>query len=70
MSPRNENKIQLKPYTLKELAVLYGVCKKTIKRWLKPIETEIGQHDGRYYTIPQVKVIFARLGYPANITEN
>jgi len=59
--------IQVKPYTLKELGDLYGVHWRTIKTWLKPFEAEVGQRTGRYYLIPQVKIIFEKLGLPSVI---
>lgn len=70
MSLKHERKIPLRPYTLKELAILYGVNKRTFKAWLKPHEEEIGEHDGWYYLIPQVKIIFARLGLPATLIDD
>lgn len=59
--------IELKPYSQKELAKLYGVCSKTFKKWIKPFEEEIGKQSGRYYTIPQVKIIFQKLSLPSVI---
>lgn len=56
--------ILLRPYTLKELCALYGVCRYTFNKWLKPFENEIGVRQGFYYSIHQVKVIFDKLGYP------
>lgn len=55
---------EIKPYSTKEIATLYGVCDKTLKKWLKPFEQNIGIKTGRYYTIAQVNIIFDRLGMP------
>lgn len=57
--------IHIKPYTLKELSILYGVDSRTIKVWLTPFTKEIGEKLGRYYTIPQVKIIFEKLDLPS-----
>jgi hypothetical protein len=57
--------IHLRPHTLKELCALYGVCRLTFRKWLKPFEKEIGVRNGMYYSVLQVKVIFNKLGYPA-----
>lgn len=59
--------IKLKPYTVLELARLYGVSDRTMKKWLKPFEIEIGNKIGYFYTIAQVKIIFERLGMPGDI---
>lgn len=63
-STAQTNRVKLKPYSLSELAGIYGVCNRTLKRWMKPFEEEIGERDGRFYQIPQVKVIFERLMVP------
>lgn len=62
-----KNIIQLKPYSLVELSRLYTVCDRTMKKWIKPFQNEIGEKNGRYYSISQVKVIFDKLGLPCEI---
>lgn len=65
---KNENqKIALKPYTLGELSHLYGINWRTLKKWIKPFELEVGKKRGRIYTITQVKIIFDKLGLPSMI---
>ncbi len=59
----------IKPYTLKEIAEVYGVCDKTVKRWIEPFKDEIGQRRGRFYNVTQVKIIFERLGLPGTLDE-
>lgn len=59
----------LRPHNQKELAALYSISRKTLKRWLKPFEKEIGERVGYYYTIPQVQKIFAVLGLPGLMFE-
>ncbi len=61
--------IQVKPYNLKELANLYQVSDKTIKRWLDHFSDELGEKYGNYYTIPQVRIIFDKLGVPGYIED-
>lgn len=60
--------IKLKPYSMTELARIYGVDPRTLKKWLVPFEKEIGIKQGRIFQIPQVKVIFEKLSLPTNIT--
>jgi len=62
-----KNTIQLKPYSLVDLAKLYTVCDRTMKKWIKPFEQEVGEKNGRYYSISQVKIIFDKLGLPCEI---
>ncbi len=58
---------EIKPYSAKDLAKIYGVCDKTFKRWAKPFVKDIGEKNGRYYTVAQVKVIFEKIGVPSRI---
>jgi len=59
------NAIAIKPYTLIELARMYDVDRKTFRGWLKPFQKELGERRGRYYSIPQVKLIFQKLDTPS-----
>jgi hypothetical protein len=59
-----KTEVQLKAYSLKELAGFYECSLKIMRTWLKPFEKEIGPRIGHYYTPKQVKVIFENLGIP------
>jgi len=64
----SQNKIiQVKPYSLSELALLYGVSRPTMRKWLKPFAEEVGERIGNYYNIVQVKVIFEKLWFPYTV---
>jgi hypothetical protein len=56
--------IIIRPYTHRELAALYNVSTKTLRRWLVPFANEIGPRIGYYHTPAQVAIIFRVLGYP------
>jgi hypothetical protein len=65
MEPNTEKfSLEMRGYTLGELARLYKVCVRTFKRWLKPFDAVVGKKQGRYFTIAQVKIIFEKLGTP------
>ncbi|MBI4945305.1 MAG: hypothetical protein HY840_02755 [Bacteroidetes bacterium] len=59
-------KLELKPYSVTDLAKIYGVCNRTFKKWVKDIK-EVGPKKGRYYSIPQVKIIFENMKVPTQI---
>ena len=61
--------IELRPRNLKELAALYCISSRTLKKWLLPFEKELGKRIGYYYTIPQVKKIFSLLSFPCMFDE-
>ena len=60
----NQSKFPMRVYTAQELSKTYKVCKKTFMRWIKPFEAVIGERQGRYYNINQVKTILDKLGVP------
>ena len=57
-------KIRLRTYSVKEVAELYGISGKTLKKWLAPFEKEIGARVGYLYNPKQIRVIFDKLGFP------
>ncbi len=69
MSTTQETKktFYVKPYTISELAAFYKVNVRTFRKWIKNIESEIGERMGRYYTVNQVKVIIEKIGLPKSI---
>lgn len=58
------NTIQVKPLTIGEISQIYGVDRRTLHYWLKPFAQEIGERRGRFYSIPQVRLIIEKLGIP------
>jgi transposase-like protein len=64
MSTTINHAIEIKHYSTKELARFYGVCDKTLLKWMKPFTADIGEKQGRYYTVAQVTIIFEKLGTP------
>lgn len=60
---------EIRPYSAKELADIYGVCDKTVKKWIMPFGDQIGKKHGRYYNVAQVKIIFEKLGLPCKVKE-
>lgn len=61
---KTKQTVTIKPYSKKELAVLYDVSVYIITVWLKGIASELGTVLGRRYNINQVELIFVRLGIP------
>lgn len=65
----NTKPIEIKAYSISELARIYEVSNKTMNRWMKPHIKIIGKREGRYYTARQVRIIFTELGLPGKIYE-
>ena len=62
--------VPIRAYTVKEIAMLYRVCKQTFRKWIKPFEDEIGERNGHFYTVKQVRVIIEKLGMPEGTGED
>jgi hypothetical protein len=60
---------EIRPYSTKELTGIYNVCDKTMKKWIKPFIKELGEKNGRYYSVVQVNIIFDKLGVPCKFKD-
>ena len=65
---KDKKEIEIRCYTIKELAGIYGVHRQTMAKWLERIAKEIGEKGGYYYSIRQVRVIFQKLSLPSTVT--
>jgi hypothetical protein len=54
----------IRPYTKKDLAVLYELSPRAFYTMFKPHEETVGKKSGRYYSVLQVEMIFSKLGLP------
>ncbi len=68
ISNQKPTTLQLRGYSLPELANLYQISSRTFKKWIKPFAAEIGKRQGRFYNVNQVKTILANLGFPEVIS--
>jgi hypothetical protein len=64
MQQSKSRKAEIRPYSKKELAILYEVSPRCFYTMVQPFEPLIGKKRGWYYNVNQVKVIFEKLGYP------
>jgi len=62
-APDDED-VPIKLYTHRGLSALYGIDHKTLTKWLRPFQAEIGTRVGYYYNAVQVAIIFDKLGTP------
>jgi len=55
------------PLSVKQFSEMYKISIKTFRKWVKPFSDEIGEKNGHYYTINQVRIIIQRLGIPGSV---
>lgn len=70
MNPAKQPSVRtliIRPYSKKELRLMYQVSEKTMTRWLRPHLEKIGPREGRYYNVRQVTVIFQVFGLPDSL---
>jgi uncharacterized protein YjcR len=60
------NKVQIRPYNVTELARMYTVTPRTMKKWLQRHPAIIEDKMGQLFTILQVEKIFDKFGTPRN----
>lgn len=60
----SSSQIAIKPCTLTELAAIYGIGVRTMKKWITSHQDAVGEKHGRLFTALQVKIIFEKLGLP------
>ena len=61
--------IEIRPYSLTELAQIYGVTNRTMKNLIIRHDEAVGEKIGRLYTTLQIKIIFEKLGLPGKAEE-
>lgn len=54
----------VRPMSIAELAAVYGVSARVLKRWLRALSAGAVRRQGRYFTSRQVASIMEVLGWP------
>lgn len=67
MRQQTDVRIEIKPLNYKQLAAVYEVTHKTLKKWLEPFSTEIGEVRGKVFTLKQIRIIYDKLGEPNGV---
>jgi hypothetical protein len=62
-----EGNLLIKPYRLKDLAEIFGVCNRTMKKWIVNAAPEAQRNRSQFYSIPNVIIIVEALGLPQKI---
>lgn len=58
----------IRPYRMKDLAAIYDVSTRTMRRWIDAKAPEHGKKTKMYFTIEQVKGITNAIGVPQKIS--
>lgn len=69
-SASTQFRLEMRPYTFKEICSLYQLNYRAMKTMLKPLAGKLGKRHGIYYSVRQLETIINLLGPPYIITEN
>ena len=62
-----QGNLQIKPYRLKDLIAIFDVNENTFKNWMARYTDELGEKDGKYYSIRQVEFMIEKFGLPKKV---
>lgn len=57
----------IKPYRLKDLAIIFDVKENTLKRWMSVYKDEMNRDGRQYYTVQQVRLMIEKFGLPQKL---
>ncbi|WP_207515024.1 hypothetical protein [Longitalea luteola] len=62
-----QGNLNIKPYRLKDLIAIFDVNENTFKKWMARYPEQLGEKDGKYYSIRQVEFMIEKFGLPKKV---
>lgn len=62
-----DGKLIVKPYRLSDLATIFDVNRKTMRKWLDKYPDELGKREGKYFSVRQVQFCLEKFGLPGKV---
>lgn len=63
----DQGNLIIRPYRLMDLASIYDVSTRTMRRWIDAKAPQHGKKEKKYFTVEQVQGIVTALGIPQKI---
>lgn len=63
----NDGNLIVKPYQMRQLAEIYEVHPRTMRRWISKLAPNLTKEKRRYFTIDEVVTIVNAIGIPHTI---
>ncbi len=60
--------LHIRPYRIKDLAAIYGVCARTLRHWMEQNGIREDKKTCKYFSIAEVLAIVNALGFPQTLT--
>jgi hypothetical protein len=64
-----EGNLLIKPYRLKDLAEIYGVSNKVLKKWITNTLPDVQRKDSLFFMAGDVEKIVNAIGFPKKIIQ-
>jgi hypothetical protein len=62
-----EGNLIVKPYRLSDLAAIFDVNRKTMRKWMDKYPEDLSRHEGKYFSVRQVEFCLDKFGLPGRI---
>lgn len=62
-----EGNLIVKPYRLSDLAAIFDVNRKTMRKWMDKYPEDLSRHEGKYFSVRQVEFCLEKFGLPGRI---
>ncbi len=62
-----EGNLIVKPYRLSDLASIFDVDRKTMRKWMDKYGDELKSHEGKYFSVRQIEFCLDKFGLPRRI---
>lgn len=62
-----EGNLIVKPYRLSDLAAIFDVNRKTMRKWMDRYPEDLSRHEGKYFSVRQVEFCLDKFGLPGRI---
>jgi len=62
-----EGNLIVKPYRLSDLASIFDVNRKTMRKWMDKYPNDLSRHEGKYFSVRQVEFCLDKFGLPGRI---
>lgn len=60
----------VKPYRIIDLATIFDINRKTMRRWINQFPMELERKDGNYFSILQVEFMISKFGLPKKVNRD
>lgn len=57
----------VKPYRLSDLAEIFDVNRKTMRKWMDKYPEDLSRHEGKYFSVRQVEFCLDKFGLPGRV---